>query len=62
MQSDTIDHKARDRTVRRLHFMQSRAQRVEPLGVPISTEKKTTNFRLTPVQKALSQTTVIEKP
>src|SRR5882757_3667072 len=31
-------------------------------GVPIAGEKKTTNFQVTVVQKALSQTTVIEKP
>jgi hypothetical protein len=32
------------------------------LGVPIAGEKKTTNFRLTDVQKAISQTTVSRKP
>jgi hypothetical protein len=32
------------------------------VGVPIVTEKKTTNFQLTAVQDAFSKTMVIEKP
>src|SRR5262245_8314503 len=34
----------------------------DEVGDGIVTEKKPTNFQLTPVQMALSQTTVIEKP
>jgi hypothetical protein len=32
------------------------------LGLPIATEKKTTNYRLTAVQASFSQTMVFERP